>query len=168
MSLREFANNNSAIVTLGAVVLLVIALGAIIMQTRGGSSGGVIDVYYYDLNTGQLFSGPSDQLAPIEAPSGPYNGKPGGVRAFVFSCADCDDESTHFIGWLDMYTPEAKQAMTNPGAGMGPSFELYEQGHLVKGVDDENWVPANDEGGFRVMENISTECPGSRPKPCYP
>lgn len=168
MSLREFANNNSAIVTLGAVVLLVIALGAIIMQTRGGGGSGIIDVYYYDLSTGQLFTGPSNQLAPIEAPSGPYNGKPGGVRAFVFSCTDCDDESTHFIGWLDMYTPEAKEALANPTAEMGASFELYERGHLVKRVEDETWVSANDPEGFRVMEAISQECPGGRPQPCYP
>ena len=170
MSLREFANNNSAIVTLGAVVLLVIALGAIIMQTRGGggSRSSITDVYYYDLNTGELFPGPSDQIAPIDAPSGPYNGKPGGVRAFVFSCEDCDDESTHFIGWLDMYTAEAKEALTNPNADMSLSSQLYEQGRMIKRVEDETWVPSTDVEAYTVMENIKYQCPGGRPQPCYP
>ncbi len=57
--------------------------------------------YYYDLNTGKLFVAATDDFPPIEAPSGPApDGRKAGVRAYVFSCGDCDDPTKRFIGYV--------------------------------------------------------------------
>jgi len=169
MQLREFLNNNSALVTILAVVLLIVALGAIVMQINGG--GGytprVVDVYYYDLDTGELFLEKSNEIPPVETASGPHNG----VRAYVFACNDCDEESDRFIGWLEMYTPEAKAALTRDPAEAQPDeapFDYWEEGHLVRSIDSDEWQLANSEPGFRIMENIRDKCPGGTPKPCFP
>src|SRR5688572_11816004 len=92
MKARDWMNNNSALVTIAAVVLLVISLGVIIMQTKPRGSVGPVELYYYDLNTGKLFVAMSDQNPPIDAPSGGFrgpDGPPAGVRAHVFGCGNC-------------------------------------------------------------------------------
>ena len=168
MQLREFLNNNSAVVTIIAVVILVISLGIIILNNRGGRTNRIVDVYFYDLNDGSLFTAPSNSIAPIDAPSGPYNGKPGGMRAYVFACGDCDDESSRFIGWIERYTPEAKQALSGDSPDYA-AYEFYETGQLIKGLEEgDPWVPANGERGYAVMERISARCPGGGVTPCYP
>src|SRR5690606_5765079 len=86
MNVREWMNNNSALVTIGAVVLLVIALGIILLQTGDGITSGPIMMYYYDLNEGRLIQVMSDQPAPVETASGPHDGMPAGVRAHVYTC----------------------------------------------------------------------------------
>lgn len=183
MKLRDWMNNNSAVVTILAVVVLVISLGVIIMNSSGRSGARIVDMYYYDMNSGKLFVGKSDQLAPIDAPSGPYRDQPGGVRAYVFACGECPDNidgatladlqsNGAFVGWMEMYTPEAKAALTQqqegPPADMA-FYEAFERGQLVKRPEDEQWVQAQSEPGFRITEQITTKCPsGEMPQPCFP
>ncbi len=168
-------NQNSAVVTIVAVVLMLISLGVIIMSLSGNRyTPRIVDVYFMDISDGSLFTEKSDLLSPIDAPSGENKG----VRAFVFSCGECSDEESHFVGWLEMYTPQAKKIMTAPapieGAEGDPianemdMFEAMERGHLVSDASGKKWVPANSEKGFRVMEQIQTKCDGQPPKPCFP
>lgn len=134
----------------------------------------IVDVYYYDLGTGKLFLAKSNQIPPIESPSGPGpNNIPQGVRAYVFSCGDCGDKTQQFVGWLEMYTPDAKQALTGPrdtSKVQGPEYyELWERGHLVSMPGTNKWVRANSEDGFKVMESMQSRCgPQGHPKPCFP
>lgn len=123
MSLRDWMNNNSALVTIAAVVLLVVTLGWIILQAKGPSASRMKSQYYYDLNTGTIFTADSSEMPPIETPSGPdKTGKPAGVRARVFACGDCRrsyvgmtvaqiEEADAFIAFLEKFTPEAKKSM---------------------------------------------------------
>lgn len=178
MKLRDWLNNNSAIVTIGAVVLLIGALFAIIMQMRSGPSGPrVIDVYFYDLNTQKLFAAKSDQIPPIDTPSGPApGGAPAGVRAYVFACNDCGNENDRFIGWLEMYTPEAKALLTQPPPTDPQQalerdmrvYEVWESGQLIRGVNDTRWVPQSSQEAMNITSQIDTKCPGGSPKPCLP
>jgi len=166
--LRDFLNNNSAVVTILTVALLIVALGAIVLQLRPGRAGGqVVDVYYYDLDSGQIFTASSREVPPIETSTGPFNG----VRAYVFACSDCGDESDRFVGWLEMYSPDAKALLTR-SAEAGPpgpeAFESWEQGHLIRDPNAEEWVLANSQGGFAVMESVREQCPDGRPRPCFP
>jgi len=166
MTIREYVNNNSAVVTICAVVLLLLSLGFIIMRLGGGSKyrPRVVDVYYYDIGDGQLFTALSNEIPPIDAPSGKQ-----GVRAYVFACGDCANESERFIGWMEMYTPDAKRIMTSPPteAENMDAFEVMERGHLVS-ADGRNWVSANGEQGFQVMESMQSRCGQTAPTPCYP
>lgn len=193
MKIRDWANQNSAVVTIGAVVLLLVALGAIVFQMRPRTYARVVSVYYYDLNTGKTFVGPSDKMPPIPAPSGPLEGMGGdaGVRAYVFACGDCSDESKRFVGWLEIYTPDAKEAMQNamrpPAGGATPAggavppgpmgspdmFMLMEEGHLIRAEKAEDgsepkWEKYNSEAGFKIIQSIQTRCEGAPPKPCFP
>lgn len=172
MSLRSYMNNNPAIVTVAAIVVLLICLGLIYRSLAGGGgTAQTIDVWYYDLNTGDLFVESSDSQPPIEAPSGPFEGHPAGVRAYVFACEEsgCDDPAQRKIGYLEMYTADAKAAITNPDPNAGPQeYEVIEMGRLVKAPEGGGWVPAMSNQGMMLTERISQICPNGYPKPCYP
>ena len=169
MNLREWMNQNSAVVTIIAVVLLLVSLGVIIMTLTPSSPNRVVEVYFMDTADGQLFVEKSNQLPPIVAPSGKE-----GVRAFVFSCGDCGDEASRYVGWLETYTAEAKKAITgtteNPEGpeGMVDNYELIENGHMVCDPQSKTWVPANSEPGFKIMDQIQNKCGNEPPKPCFP
>lgn len=192
MKLRDWMNNNSAIVTIAAVVILILSLGYIVWSSKGPSYGArVIDVYYYDLNTQKVFTAKSDQVPPIDAPSGPFRTPagqevPGGVRAYLFACGDCQDftgltaaelqAKGGFIGWLEMYTPEAKAMLTQP-PGESPEaaaeremrmYQVWESGQLIASPDNLRWVSQNTEEGVRITSQIEGKCPGGTPKPCLP
>ncbi|HAI14361.1 MAG TPA: hypothetical protein DCM28_21835 [Phycisphaerales bacterium] len=166
MNLREWMNQNSAVVTIIAVVLLLVSLGVIIMTLTPKQVGRVVDVYFMDTDDGKLFVDKSDQLPPVVAPSGKD-----GVRAFIFSCSDCGDEASHFVGWLETYTPAAKKAIEapveGPEGGMD-NYELIENGHMVADPVSKKWVPANSEYGFKIMDMIQNKCGDEAPKPCFP
>jgi hypothetical protein len=88
--------------------------------------------WFYDLNTGKLFVAKSKLIPPIEAPSGPLeNGKPAGVKAYVFSYKYEPNESERFIGFLETFTPESnqfryvrgrKRSRTNQTVGRGQAY----------------------------------------------
>lgn len=154
MKLRDWMNNNSAIVTVGAVALLCVAVGLLIYESRGPSYYIPSKAYFYDLNTGKLFAASAKDIPPIAAPSGPYHGdKAGGVKAYIYACGSCPDDLSGqtaeqleskkiYVAYLEMYTAEAKQAqekaMQNPNT-MDPA--IYEdKGHLVKKVTDKGWI----------------------------
>lgn len=184
MKIREFMNNNSALVTILAVVVLVVSLGVIIMNTRGPGVARTIDLYFYDLNTGKLFTAKSDQIPPIEAPSGPLQGQPGnlpaGVRAHVYACGECPDltgmtlqeveQAGAYIAYVEMYTEQGKAALTAGASGPpeGPMIDPMEQ-TLIARVPELAWQPMYSDAGFRLTESGHRACPdGSAPQPCRP
>lgn len=170
MKARNWLNNNSAMVTILAVVILILSLAFIIFTNRPQSYvPRVIDVYYYDLNAKQLFVDKSDKYAPITAPS---SADSLGARAYVFSCGDCGDESQRFVGYLEMYTKEAKAMLENPqpmnpdDPGIYP--DVYEDGRLLRAADDTKWVKANSNEAFTIMDAVQTRCGTEPPKSCMP
>ena len=125
-----------------------------------------VDVFFMDTADGSLFIDKSDQLPPITAPSGMQ-----GVRAFVFACGDCGDEANRFVGWLETYTPEAKKAIETPAVGPEggmDNYEVIENGHLVASPKSKQWMMANSEQGFKIMDSVLSQCPDQAPKPCFP
>ena len=115
--------------------------------------------WFYDLNTGKLFVAKSDKVPPIKAPSGPLaNGQPAGVRAYVFSYEDESDESTRFIGFLEIVDPNAKKGEAGSiesGASAGvESIKQWGKGRLIRRVDDEQWVLANSKEGIAILEKV--------------
>ena len=138
--------------------------------------------WYYDLNTGELFVGAAGQVAPIDAPSGPFVTPTGttslraGVRAFVFSCADCSDTSRQFIGYLEIFHPKAKQHIDDLQSGksitVGATFEQVAQSTgppLVADPIKLNWVPMSSEEGSNLISSLTTTCAdGAPPRQCNP
>ncbi|MBI1335567.1 MAG: hypothetical protein GC164_01240 [Phycisphaera sp.] len=153
--LREWLNKNSAMVTIVAVGLLCVSLGAIILQSSGRRGGPrVVDVYYFDLSSGKVITAKSDQFPPIDtgSPNTP-EGMPPGVRAYLFACGECPSSLVGmtpeqlaakkvYIGWLEAYTPDAKAKLEdmrdhpekyNDPAMYDPMMEdFYNTGMLVR------------------------------------
>lgn len=169
MKARNWLNNNSAMVTILAVVVLIMSLAFIIISnSRPSYTPRVIDVYYYDLDTNQLFIDKSDKYPPIPTPSGEMKG----ARAYVFSCGDCSDESKRFVGYLEMYTPAAKSALENPQPANPEdmsSIDIFEEGRMLRGVDSREWVKANSNEAFQTQDAVQTHCGAEvPPKSCMP
>jgi len=173
MNIREYMNNNPAVITIGAVVVLVICLGFIIRTIMGGSSsaGGVVDVYFYDMNTGELFNAASNEFPPIQSPTDEGD-QLSGVKAHVYSCGDCGDKSSRFIGYLERYTPEAKAKMEAARDSEQPIMEeVYEmnQGREIKRPDDAQWINDNSEEAMMLRDELRKRCnEGESVRNCFP
>src|SRR5262245_34979152 len=104
---RDYLNRNSTAGIALAVVVFAVSLAVLIYQVRGRTGGSPGLVYFYDVNStssvplDRLFSAKSDEVPPIRGPSDSPDSAPGGVRAWVFSCGDCSDRSSMFIGYLE-------------------------------------------------------------------
>jgi len=104
MKIRDWINQNAAVVTILAVLVLIAALAWIIVGATGGPSVQLPQqAWYYDLETGKLVPGELNLFPPIDLPS---SGK--AVLAKVYSCSDCDSESGRKVGWLEKYPPKVK------------------------------------------------------------
>lgn len=170
MKARNWLNNNSAMVTILAVVVLILSLGYIIIQNRPASyAPRIYDVYYYDLGEKKLFVDKNNKFAPITAPSGENRG----ARAYVYSCGECSDSSSLFIGHLEMFTPDAKKNLENPppidADGNTPYIDYYEEGRMVRAeAENAKWLPANSNEAFQITEAVHTRCGGQPAKACNP
>jgi hypothetical protein len=129
VSLRDTINAHPTI----AGAALVLALGALGVTIYSQLTGGRIEPpntrYYYDLDTGKVFSG-KYKIAPIEAPSasssdGTYNG----VTARIFACGSCRDD----------YSGMTASDIEEAGAKIG---FLQHKGPMDKQADHENLAMA--------------------------
>lgn len=174
MKMRNWLNNNSAVVTILAVVVLILSLATIILSTRQGSfTPQDVPYYFYDLDAKELFVGKSSQTPPIDTPAG---GKRG-VKAYVYSCGDCADESTRFVGYLEMYTPEAKEMQEKMNRNDGsinyddPNNDpmmVVDRGRRIADVKGEKWFSYDSVDGVKIIEYPSTRCPDGSFRECYP
>jgi len=163
MSVRSFLNNNPAVMTIAAIVVLLICL-AVIYSNLTGSSGSrrVVDVYFYNTASGELFSEPATSIPPIDTDSGAATG----VRAHVYSCGSCSaDEWT--VAYLEKFSDDARDAIVN-NPESPEAAQAYDQGLLVRGIDDQEWHPVFSEQGMRVSESLANLCPSGDLKPCLP
>jgi hypothetical protein len=146
-----------------------------------------VNGYYYDLNTDQVFVARVRDLPPIAVPGAPTDAKPTGARAFVFACNDCNDPKDRYIGWIEVYTPEAiskligaarEPAATQPSSTQPMlmlSMSEMEVGHLIGKPDpsDPHWKDklvgfVSDEGNAILQASQSRCGPGVIPRNCMP
>lgn len=192
MSIREWINKNSAVATIVAVVILVISLGILIMNLGGGRRGPVVkELYYYDLNTGKVFTAPVESLPPVKAPSDPDESKRSGVQAYIMACGECPSniagataeelaQRNVFIVRLEKYDDRTRDQLVKmmeqqqqagpegPPPMMVDPF-LMEEGRLVKPLQGDRWVPIHSPAGMQIMESLQRRCEdGTNPKFCYP
>ncbi len=181
---RFWLNRHSTAVTVIAVAMLVGSLAYIVTMGNSRGTSAQTKGYYLDLNTGRLYVADNEQFAPIEAPSGPlmqgrdFTDKPAGVRAYVFACYDCDAASERFIGWLEMYTGEARQQLTDSGVYVDEStgmdtwdpVDVLERGRLIREVESNEWVRRASPAGYRLMTRAIETCgKGKQPAvACHP
>ena len=73
MGLREFMNNNSAMATVVAIVVLIVVLGVMYQCNFADRRSSVqTSMYFHDLNDGTAFVRSVTEMPPIGVPSGTY------------------------------------------------------------------------------------------------
>lgn len=190
LDLRHWLNENSAVTTIGAVVLLMIALG-VMLATLTGGGGGDDDYeaptarFFYDLNTGELFSVPLTELPPVDRgePFKLPNGQtmPAGVEAVVLA-ADGAPEDQYVIGWVETLRPERRAELLAsleseadaPQAVREIELEiLHESFYSERLVMDPNdpdrrFVPRFSEAGERIIRRALEPGDGEPMSPVFP
>ena len=177
MGLSDWMNKNSVAVTAAAAIVLLGSLLAIVLSSgNGGPASQPTQAYFFDLSTSEWFTADKTLLAPIEAPSGPFKGEPGGVSAFIYSCGQCDPDEWE-IRYLLKYSDAAKQRMLqlqeqqpNKVVYMPQdraATEPFRSGILVKRPGDADWVrKASPEGTAIVHE--AAMCGSQLARQCRP
>lgn len=137
-----------------AIVLGVMNSGDDPMPTRAGD-------YYFDIETSKVFVADASQLPPIAAPSGAGNG----MKAYVFSCSDCGDASSHFVAYIEKYSEEAKAVM-----GDREKLDIVDKGHQLRAGDGGEWVLASSEEGQKLISSPPATCKakGGKTQICQP
>lgn len=158
--LRDTLNKNPALMIAGAAVLTIAALGFVAMRVLGvaGTTEEVKPVmmaYYYDQNTKELFTLPTETEWQVERPSGEFEGEPAGVRAYVYACGPCNDESKRFTAWLAKPLPEDQRK---------PDSEAF----LMRRPEDKKWVRNDSPEGNRIMQENRRRCAGEQVNLCRP
>jgi hypothetical protein len=173
LAIRRWINRNPRLIMSVTAVSLLVLLVIVTWLLLPGKN---IEVeqheqeWFYDLNTGKLFTARSGQIPPIKAPSGPLpNGQPAGVRACVLAYADDPNDAERFIGFLETTDPTrqsdgARAAETNAGG-----IETWGKGKLIRRVEDKQWVPADSSEGQAILtEAFMPNENGERPHYCRP
>ena len=154
MSLREWLNNNSTLVTVGAVLFLVVALGVVFLQMRGPSiARSDADTYFWDIDAHEPFVAPLNE-EPDQAPSG------GPVaQAYLFSCGECTPDQ--WFGYLERYTDEYHRLMregTFNEMPMPQREQFMERNHLIRNLDDTRWIRRMSEQGDEIVLEMRRRC----------
>ena len=143
----------------GGLVVAVILVVAIVIAMTGMDPGEEMKtydkLYYYDLNSSELFVEKAN-YAPIKAPSGGE-----GVEAFVYTCGKCD-KSEWFIAWIQKYGPDARKYLTE---NVGDNTTLAKD-TWVRKPDGSEWILEQSKEGIELQ---NTSCPqGGSIKQCKP
>jgi hypothetical protein len=161
LAIRKWINKNPMIIvsiTTASVLTLLVIIGLsmpkkTIKTVREYNEQG----WFYDLNTGKLFVAESDTVPPIDAPSGAMpDGKPAGVRAYVFSYADEPNETNRFIGFLEIPnpTPTVETKDTQSIISETSGAIRWGRGKLIRRVEDKQWVPADSNEGQSILRKL--------------
>ncbi|MGD9110105.1 MAG: hypothetical protein PVG93_04110 [Phycisphaerales bacterium] len=142
---RRAINSNPRLVygiALACVFILILTLFSLLAGPKRPKVEVYKKAWFYDLNTGKLFTDKESKTGPVKAPSGPRpDGEPAGVRAHVFTYKNKPDEADLYIGYLtkpDLNAPDLDDA-------------TWEQTTLVRSTPDANWVSANSPKGKEIV-----------------
>jgi len=138
-----------------AFFLVLLLLGGVVRIVRRAPKPGFREskrVWFYDLNTGELFVASGKQVGPIAAPSGPLpNGEPAGVRAHVYSFLRDPNESERFIAFLEKPDPNANVEELNPDRN---NFKAWARGRLIKRAGGDTWVAPTSLRGQQIIQQV--------------
>lgn len=130
------------------------------------------NVYYLDLNTGRLFADKASLIAPIASPSDSPSGKvTSGVKAYVFSCGDCNDEKQRFVAWVERHIPAAKELREKgDGANVGVDGLIDSLSAPIEiSTDNKHWRKIHPIHYLQWrLEKARRLCPNSIANACQP
>jgi hypothetical protein len=158
---RQLINSNPKIVIRTAIVSGAIFLLILIFKLISyNPSSEVLNprVWFFDLNTKELFADDGEKIPPIDAPSGTLeNGERAGVRAYVFNYGQ-EPNQQKIIAYLEKFTPEGKDCVYDcRTAGTKVTKEMIAEmnkNRLVCCPNNVNWVSANSEEGKEILRSV--------------
>ena len=156
LHVKDAINDNPR--TVVCVALLSVLLLAVVLSLVGRRAPGPRykeskKAWFYDLNTGELFSASSKQTSPIEAPSGPLpNGESAGYRAHVYSFLSDPNAAERFVGFLEKPDPkvDAKELTSDRR-----NFKEWARGRLIKRVGGDTWVSPTSQRGRQIIQELT-------------
>ena len=174
--LRLWLAENPVIIGSVAAVIILIALYFILFS--GGSSSiesPKVD-YFYDLDSGEVFTDDFKIVPPYKHSSGAE-----AVKAVVVSCGSCEDESERQVAWLERYTETAKPEMERIMAevierGHAP-YVAYSRGKMLEqggglqvSFDDPiEWFGHTSMAGLEIRSELMSFCGEDEPPTiCHP
>ena len=118
--------------------------------------------WFYDLNTGKLFTVDKRLIPPTEAPSGRLpKVEPAGVKACVLTYAYHQNQSNRFIGFLEKANPRAQAAGPIDANG---GARQWGHARLIRRLEDSEWVEADSPEGREILEEaFAPDLNGERP-----
>lgn len=179
----SWIGKNPLAVVIGCLVALLISAFVIYRSVNPAASSATnwSKVWCYDLSKGAIIVGTEKTVPPFSITgAAAADGSPAGVRAEVFSCGDCADESQRFVGWLWKFTPEVAKTLqeivdSKPKGFVddNPYDSAVAQGDpnvmLIASPDRlGDWYPAHSEEAGQIKENLMSRCMGQPAKPCSP
>ena len=151
----RFSWQHQAIILIALVIVGTIGF----FMMSDGDGGGPKKLWFYDLNSGELFAGDVSELPPIEAPSGDLkNAKTGTAAGVLASVIKIEGQEDRTIAYLQQYSPEAKEIIRvsreNPSTDSANN-ETIMAGILValppaKPGDAIKWVAMNGPDGYKI------------------
>ncbi len=160
--MRRWLNQNpvaASVLILGFIIFWVVVLVVRMNSDDGERALAPVEFYFYDIETGELFAGPSNVSGPIDAPSGEGNG----YKAYVFTCGDCNDETQRKVYWIEkpMSFEEDEEP---PDEG-----EVY---FWVRTPDmpKDDWVRSDSPRGEAIFRLAEAPCPEKKQRlnHCFP
>lgn len=168
MGLRDVMQSNPMAVATVAVVVIVMS---VFWTLRGEEHSPRPDqVYFYDLDTGELFAGARTARPPIDTPGGVRRG----VKAEVYACGDCGGELR--IAYLTTYSDEAIEAMkqldnADPAKTEALS-QVVDRGTLIASSPAAGqavqWMSAFSSQGLALMAPAARSCSEGEAVTCFP
>jgi hypothetical protein len=111
LGIQEWINRNPrAVIAIasGSFLLFFLMVFFQLMPDSPGRFQEPETVWFYDLNTKELFRAKSSNIPPIKSPSGPLpDGSPAGVRAYVYNETS---DAKPVIALLEKFTPEGRKS----------------------------------------------------------
>jgi hypothetical protein len=166
--LREYIEAHRWIFGASAAVgMMLIAVLYWRWNTRPNDVTRSLTLAWYTADDGKTWYSDDKSLTPPFDRDGKTS-----VRAFVFTC---DEDKHEFVGYLERYTPEAKQAIENsltavktekepPPAGLFDT--LAKTGIEVKRPGDSTWINVSSPKAASIRK---VACPaGQTLQPVYP
>jgi hypothetical protein len=138
-------------------LILIVSLVSVTLFSGGPEKVNNIKImWFYDMNTGELFTADKTELPPIETPSGSSaDGQHAGVIANVLTYDPTgEDADLQFVAYLEKLTNDGITAWEKAFETETQMQMKWETGRLIKRVDDTEWVEANSPKGLFIRNSI--------------
>lgn len=134
--------DRSQLIRIGAAVI-VLAIAAVIFTSGGRPADrAAAAMYFINLDTDELVAAPGS-VSPIALPSGAQ-----GVRAVVYACGSCADETKRTVAYVEKTEPVAALPADRPPM---PGDPTPDDGIRVSDDRGQTWHPAQSPEGLAIL-----------------